>query len=160
MTDYQINNGVRYAWLILAIAAILGAFFKGAWHQLSIAAIAVLMYFITKPKVHIPTEIYMDIQEQIQNALNGMEDNHRILVVNLDLADEMVLDLKIDMQQKETKTKFRDGAWGAMKMFTETNWECVCDITDVHVFDKYGHELPSDFDEDRLDLEFEVTDWK
>lgn len=160
MTDYQINNGVRYAWLILAIAAVLGAFLKGAWHQLFIAAIAVLMYFITRPKVHISSETYLEIQDQIQNALNCMEDNHRILVVNVDLPDEMVLDLKIDMQQNATETKFWDDAWGARKMFTETNWECVCEITEVHVLDKYGRELPSDFDEDRLDLEFEVTDWK
>lgn len=160
MTDYQINNGVRYAWLILAIAAVLGAFLKGAWHQLFIAAIAVLMYFITRPKVHISSETYLEIQAHIQNALNGMEDNHRILAVNVDLPDEMVLDLKIDMQQNATETKFSDDAWGARKMFTETNWECVCEITEVHVLDKYGRELPSDFDEDRLDLEFEVTDWK
>lgn len=160
MTDYQINNGVRYAWLILAIAAVLCAFLKGAWHQLAMASIAVLMYFITRPKVHIPQVIYREIQETIQNALNHMEDNHRILVITEDLPDDMVLDLKIDMQQKVTKTRFNDDAWGARMMFTETNWECICEITEVHVLNKYGRELPSDFDEARLDLEFEVTDWK
>ena len=108
----------------------------------------------------ITSEAYFELQRQIQDAIDRMEDEYQTIEVEAELPDDAAIYLTIEMRAHETKTKFTDDAWGAFQVFTETNWECNCEVTKVQVLDKYGREVESDFDANMLDLEFEVTDWQ
>ena len=127
---------------------------------LAIAALCGWLWSRYFALVHITGEAYRELQRQIQNAVDRMEDEYQTIEVEAELPDDAAIYLTIEMTSKSTQTRFRDDAWGAPKWFNETNWECNCEITKVEVLDSSGKVRESDFDESRLDLEFEVTDWQ
>lgn len=111
--------------------------------------------------IHITDEAYIELQRQIQYEIDAMEDEPcKTIEIEAELPDDAAIYLTIEMTANVTKSKFTDDAWGAPKIFTETNWECTCEITNIQVLDGNGKERESDFDESNLDLEFEVTDWE
>lgn len=160
-SDYKINKGLSYVWLVVAIGAVLGAFLKGAWHQLFIAGIATLMFFVMRPKkwIHIPDEAYTDLNDQIQNAITDMEDESKTILVETEV-DGASVSLAIELNAKVTNYTFYDDAWGYRKKFTETNFYCSVEIVGMKVIDENDREVDSDFDEDYIQAEYESTDWK
>lgn len=117
--------------------------------------------FFGKEPVHITEKAYQDLNKQIEYWATDMEeDGKREIEIEAELPDDAAIYLTIEMRAHETKTKFTDCAWGAVQIFTETNWECNCEVTKVQVLNGRGKEVESDFDESNLDLEFEVTDWR
>lgn len=127
---------------------------------LAIAALCGWLWSKFFSTVHITGEAYRELQRRIHNAVDCMENEHQTIEVDAELPDDAAIYLTIEMRAHETKTKFTDDAWGIPQMFIETNWECNCEITKVEVLDSSGKARESDFDESRLDLEFEVTDWQ
>lgn len=124
--------------------------------KLSIASLFVRLF--AKP-VHITDEAYIELQRQIQDAVDGMEEEHKNIKIEAELPDDAVIHLTVYMCAQVSKIKFRDDAWGATRTFTETNWCCDCEITNVQVLDAKGIGRKSDFDELNLELEFEETEW-
>ena len=116
-------------------------------------------YFCPKP-IHIPLEAYFELQGQIQHAVDTIEEEKKTIDISADLPDDALIHLTIEMRTHTSSTKFKDEAWGAVKMFKETHWVCECEITFVEVLDKFDKRRRSDFDKSNLDLEFEVTDWQ
>lgn len=86
--------------------------------------------------IHITSEAYEELQRQIQREIDAMEDESRKSIeIEADLPDYAAIYLTVEMYAKVTKSKFIDGARGALQLFTETNWECTCEITGIRVFD-------------------------
>jgi len=136
------------------------------WWTIGWLAIAVVVgliwgkYFNPKP-IHITNEAYIELQKQIQDEIDRMDDEtHETIVVNAELPNNAVISLTIDIKSEYSKIKFRDDAWGYTRTFTEHNWYCLCEITDVFILDANGNEVTNDFDESQLELEFESTEWK
>lgn len=159
---------------ILGLICILAIFLAGAENPdgscnivwtlscIAVAALCGWSWGKMNPKpVHVTDEAYIELQRQIQYEIDAMEDEPcKTIEIEAELPDDAAIYLTIEMTAKVTKSKFTDDAWGAPKIFTETNWECTCEITNIQVLDGNGKERESDFDESNLDLEFEVTDWK
>ena len=131
------------SWLFLA--GVLGI----AWGRL----------FNTKP-VRVTQEAYIELQRQIQDAVDGMEEECKTIVAEAELPNESTIYITVEMVSSVSNSKFTDDAWGATQTFTELCWRCECEITDVKVLDKRGKIVESDFDETELELEFESIDWK
>ena len=159
--EYKTNMILSYAWLVVVIVAILGAFIKGAWHQLLIAAIAGVMYFVTHPRkrVHIPEDAYAELNDQILSIVSTMDGDHKEKTVEVEIQDGIMVSLVVEINQSVSRSKFSDNAWGATKIFTETNWYCTVDIQSVIVRDERLRILDSDFNEDLMTLEYESTEW-
>ncbi len=160
--DYKFNKGLSLVWLLVAVCAVFGAFWKGAWHQLLLAVIGVTMYVVMRPKkwVHIPMVVYNDLNERIALDISDMCDECKESSVDADVKDGIFVRISFRITQKETRTKFRDDAWGASKIFTEYNWEAGVEILNVAVLDENDKALDSDFDEDLIETEYETTEWR
>lgn len=154
-------------WLITITALILGGAQLAdgschlAWTLSCIAVVAVCGWLWGRyfNPVHIPDDVYVEIQEKIQRTIDTMEDGHEFAEIVAALPDDAAIYLSVEISSHETKIKFRDDAWGATKTFTEINGHRECEITNVRVLDGKGNERESDFDESYLELEFEDTEW-
>lgn len=136
------------------------------WWTIAWFAVAVVIgvlwgeYFNQKP-IHITDEAYLELQTQIQEEIDRLcDETHETVTIEADLPDNAVIRLTIDIKSDSSKIRFKDNAWGYTKTFTEYNWHCQCEITDVSVIDSNEREVESDFDEDKLELEFESSEWK
>ena len=161
-SEYRINKVLSYIWLVPAVAAVLGAFLKGAWLQLLLAAICITMYVAMRPRkwVHIPGETYDELNKQIYDAVSKMEEGMTHVVVGAQAGDQNV-SVIAELHANVTSRPFYDDAWGYRKKFMETNFYCCVKIVSVKVFDPTcRHELDSDFDEDFIESEYETTEWK
>lgn len=127
--------------------------------KLSIASLFVRLF--AKP-VHITDEAYIELQKQIQDAVDGigMDERRKTIEIEADLPDDAAIYLTIEMNASVSKVKFRDDAWGYDRTFTEERWTCSCEITKAIVLDGKGNKRKSDFDELNLELEFEDMAWK
>jgi hypothetical protein len=160
--DQKFNRVINYVWLALAVAALFAVFFKGAYHQLFTAVIAVIMFVVTRPRrrFHIPDQAYSDLNMQIEGAISLMFDERtKDAVFRTDEGDVDVA-LRVRIKAEENKTRFTDGAWGHVRTFTEFNYYCYVEILEVIVTDENGRVVDSDFDEDRIETEYETTEWK
>lgn len=137
-----------------------------AWTLSCIAVAALCGWLFGKlhPRpMHITDEAYIELQKQIQDAVDGMEgmdERRKTIEIEADLPDDAAIYLTIEMNASVSKVKFRDDAWGYDRTFTEERWTCSCEITKAIVLDGKGNKRESDFDELNLELEFEETEWK
>ena len=68
-------------------------------------------YFNRKP-VHITDEAYIELQRQIQDAVDGMEDRQRMdLYAEASLPDELTIRITAEMRAQSSSVKFKDDAW-------------------------------------------------
>lgn len=129
---------------------------------LSLAVVFGLIFGMLRKRkpVHVTDEAYIELQRQIQEAVDRMGDETRKTIeVDAGLPGDGAIYLTIVMLADTSRTKFTDGAWGASQTFTETKWTCACKIAYAYVFDGKGRERESDFDETQLELEYETCQW-
>lgn len=159
-TDYEIHRGLSIIWITLAVVALVFAVVSRAWHQLLVAGIAFVMFVASRPKkwVHIPDVIYDELNRQIEDGMALMTCNDKRFTFNAEEGD-MDVAISVKISSRVTRSKFTDGAWGAVKKFTETNFYGYVEILGVSVTDAKGHELESDFDEDKIQVEYTSTEW-
>lgn len=110
--------------------------------------------------VHIPDDVYKELQEQIQHEADTMEGDYEESEIAAVLPDDGAIYITLALSSIVSKVRFTDDAWGATQTFTEVSWRCDCEITKVQVLDKHGKEQESDFDERNLQLGFENMVWK
>ena len=160
--DRNLNTAISYVWLAVALAALFAVFFKGAHHQLFVAVLATVMFIATRPgkRFHIPDQAYSDLNMQIEKAISEIEDEEtKEAVVETDEGDAHV-SLRVRLEARVYHTRFVDDAWGQVRKFTETSYYCYVEILEVRVTDDNGKAVESDFDESRIEAEYETTDWK
>ncbi len=173
--EHRINSKVmkKTFEIILGLIVLAAVFLAGAQNPdgscnlawtfscLAVAVVSGALWWKLHPKpIHITDEAYIELQRQIQDAVDEMDNNeHRKIEIEAELPDDAAIYLTIEMSSHISKSKFVDDAWGADRIFTETNWECNCEITKIQVFDGNGKLRESDFDSSNLELEFDTTDW-
>ena len=160
--DYNVGRGFNFLWLVVAILAVLASFIAGAWHQLFIAALSTIMFLVTRqrPFRHVPEDTYEDLNTLISQASEQMDDDDVATKVIESDFDEGYVSMKVELRTSTSSSKFMDYAWGNPKQFTETTWSCEVKILEVTVTDHDNNAICSDFDEDYIETEYEVTEWK
>lgn len=157
-----LDRVLHYVWLALAVTAIIGAIGWGAWHQLFTAALALIMFVATTPekKVHVPDDTYTAINRQIEEAVSTLSDDVRkTITIEEEVADDTYITLVAQLDTTVSTTRFRDDAWGASQIFTETNVCCNVEVLSFDVCDSTGKRYQSDFDEEMIDNTYENTSW-
>lgn len=130
------------------------------WLFVALALVLIMVKFFGQDPVHITQEAYIEIQRQLQDAVDGMNEGRGFFSFDAELPDEMTLFVTVELYASSTKRKFTDEAWGRPETFTEINWVCECRSLSVLVLDKNGKTRKDDFDVSQLELRYESMDWK
>lgn len=159
--EHEINKAINYVWLMVAFVAISCAILKGAWHQLLLAGVALVMFLAMRPKkwVHVPDCIYDDLNRQIEDFVSGISNGTRTVTVKAEEGDVCVY-VSATLEAETTKSKFTDPAWGAAKTCVETNFYCSVSVLGVRITDANGRIVDSDFDVEIIQSEYESTVWE